>query len=143
MPFSLLLGGDKDWFEFTPDKSGIYAVRVVDKPAVYESLEIAWRYLSPDVAWKKALKQRRASGVRLPFNVNANRALWEFQATPVMAGGVLYATTSIGIAFAVDAATGTQLWVFDPRSYAKARHPLEFALTKHRGVAHWGRTAIS
>jgi quinoprotein glucose dehydrogenase len=132
--------GDWAWTAYAADAASTkYAPLDQIDAANFGQLEIAWRYVSPDVRWQKALKQRRASGAKLPFNINANRALWEFQATPVMAGGVLYGSTSVGIAFAVDAATGEERWVYDPQSYAKARHPLEFALTKHRGVAHWGR----
>ena len=43
-----------------------------------------------------------------------NSGIAAFEATPIMVHGVLYFTTSISQAVAVDAETGKQIWVFDP-----------------------------
>ncbi|MDH3207024.1 MAG: PQQ-binding-like beta-propeller repeat protein, partial [Gemmatimonadota bacterium] len=50
-------------------------------------------------------------------------------------GGVLYVRTSLSLVAAVDAATGEQLWAFDPRSYDAGR-PTNLGFNT-RGVAYW------
>ena len=61
----------------------------------------------------------------------------EFQATPVMVGGVLYLSTMYMRVVALAAETGEELWSFDPKAYEggpKGAPPTGF---KHRGVAWW------
>ncbi len=57
-------------------------------------LEIAWR-------WKSLPVQKGAADANL-------------QATPIMVDGVLYTTTGVHQVAAIDPATGTTRWVFDP-----------------------------
>ena len=58
-------------------------------------------------------------------------------ATPLMANGVLYLSTPLYQAAAIDARTGETLWVHDPRAYeAGTPPPLAW---RHRGVAYWER----
>jgi quinoprotein glucose dehydrogenase len=56
-----------------------------------------------------------------------------FQATPLMVGGVLYGTTGFSQAFALDATTGETLWVYNPRSYERPPN-LGFV---NRGLGYW------
>jgi quinoprotein glucose dehydrogenase len=58
-----------------------------------------------------------------------------FKATPIMVDGVLYIRTSLSLVAAIDAATGEQLWAFDPESYAVGR-PTNLGFNS-RGVAYW------
>jgi quinoprotein glucose dehydrogenase len=58
----------------------------------------------------------------------------QIQCNPVVVGGVLYATSAGLEAFALDAATGRELWRFDP-ARAGAR---QTALGVNRGVVVWG-----
>jgi quinoprotein glucose dehydrogenase len=62
-----------------------------------------------------------------PANVSRLRVAWiydtrdafpgsEMQANPIVLGGVLYATTPKMRVFALDAATGRELWTFDPNA---------------------------
>jgi quinohemoprotein ethanol dehydrogenase len=37
------------------------------------------------------------------------------EATPIVVGGVIYTTSSWSVVYAFDAASGTQLWTYDPR----------------------------
>jgi quinoprotein glucose dehydrogenase len=57
------------------------------------------------------------------------------KATPIMVDGVLYVRTSLSLVAAVDAATGRELWTFDPESYEAGR-PTNLGFNS-RGVAYW------
>ena len=56
-------------------------------------------------------------------------------ATPLMANGVLYVSTPLYQAVAIDARTGETLWVHDPRAYESGTPAI--AGWRHRGVAYW------
>ena len=56
-----------------------------------------------------------------------------FEATPVLAFGSLYLSTATGIAIALDPATGTQRWRYDPHIPRATR----YAEASSRGVAVW------
>jgi quinoprotein glucose dehydrogenase len=79
------------------------------------ALQVAWRWSSPD------------NGVTGPLNS-------VFESTPLLIDGVLYTSTSFSQVAAIDAATGTTLWVFDPESYRYGIPPNNGFL--HRGVAY-------
>jgi quinoprotein glucose dehydrogenase len=75
-----------------------------------------------------------------PANVKRLKVAWlfdtkdafagsEMQANPIVLDGVLYATTPKLQVFALDAATGKQLWRFDPQNGAPATSRI-----RHRGV---------
>ncbi len=56
-------------------------------------------------------------------------------ATPLMVGGVLYVSTPLYQAAAIDARTGRTRWVHDPKMYESGT-PVH-SLWGHRGVAYW------
>ena len=56
-------------------------------------------------------------------------------ATPLMVDGVLYLSTPLYRAVAIDARTGETLWVHDPRAYESGTPAV--AEWRHRGVAYW------
>ena len=56
-------------------------------------------------------------------------------ATPLMADGILYLSTPLYRAVAIDARAGETLWVYDPRAYESGT-PAEVPWS-HRGVAYW------
>ncbi|MCY4029106.1 MAG: hypothetical protein OXH75_22660, partial [Acidobacteria bacterium] len=56
-------------------------------------------------------------------------------ATPLMVDGVLYLSTPLYRAAAIDARTGETLWVHDPRAYESGNPAI--AQWRHRGVAYW------
>ena len=69
-----------------------------------------------------------------------NSGIAAFEATPVMVHGVLYFTTSISQAVAVDAETGKQIWVFDPDPKASGTR----RSNPSRGAAYWeGQSGVS
>ena len=83
-------------------------------------LDIVWR-------WEPNEKPLEAYGTRPSA----------FQATPVMVDNVLYLSTMYTRVAALDAETGAELWVFDPRAYEggpRGAGPRGF---KHRGIAYW------
>ena len=59
-----------------------------------------------------------------------------FENTPLMIDGVLYVSTSFHRVVALDAETGAQLWVFDPKTHEEGP-PLTGAALNSRGVAFW------
>jgi hypothetical protein len=59
-----------------------------------------------------------------------------FETTPIMVDDVLYASTSFHQVVALNAETGAQLWVFDPRTYEEGP-PLSNTGLNSRGVAFW------
>jgi quinoprotein glucose dehydrogenase len=60
-----------------------------------------------------------------------------FQATPILAGNVLYLSTMYTRVAALDAETGAEIWTFDPKAWEGG--PIGAGPTgfKHRGVAWW------
>jgi glucose dehydrogenase len=62
-----------------------------------------------------------------------------FEATPLMIGGVLYLSTPYNRVVALDAATGRELWSYDPKAYADGQVPNGTGFV-HRGVAAWRDT---
>jgi len=83
-------------------------------------LRIAWQWTSPDV---KLVKQ------------DPSLYSGKFEATPVMANGVLYISTSLNQVVAIDAATGHTIWVYDPASWRLKS--LTVPRSVHRGVTYW------
>jgi len=60
----------------------------------------------------------------------------QLQCSPIMVDGVLYGTTPRLRLFAVDAATGTQKWIFDPKGNANTSF-FGFIMNNNRGVTYW------
>jgi quinoprotein glucose dehydrogenase len=86
-------------------------------PANFADLEVAWRWESAD---------RRLGDV---YDTGT------YVATPLMVAGRVYAVTSHGQVAALDAGTGRQLWLYDPRSWAEE---MPTQLPRHtRGIEYW------
>ncbi|MEX1256848.1 MAG: pyrroloquinoline quinone-dependent dehydrogenase [Gemmatimonadota bacterium] len=105
-------GGDAGSTQFAP-LAEIHADNVRD-------VSVAWVWSSPDDALASA---------------NASLSAGAFKATPLMVDGVLYVRTSLSLVSAIDAATGEELWTFDPMSYEAGR-PTNLGYNT-RGVAVW------
>ncbi|QDV23150.1 pyrroloquinoline quinone-dependent dehydrogenase [Aureliella helgolandensis] len=82
-------------------------------------------------------------------NVNSLELAWEFktgelaegtarimECTPIVIDGVMYFTSGKLKVFALDAATGTELWKFDPFANGPTTYPLASGGV-NRGVAYW------
>jgi len=86
-------------------------------PDNFAQLEVAWRWESAD---------RRLGDVFETGN---------YVATPLMIGGKVFAGTSHGQIAALDAGTGKQIWLYDPRSWTKE---MPVSLPRHiRGIEYW------
>ncbi len=126
-----------EWRSWAGDPgSGWYTTLAGIDAGSFGDLEIAWRWKSPDLAWK-AETMRAARAGDPPFPGAMEVWIWEFQATPLMVGGTLYGITTVGQVFAVDAASGRTVWVHDPESYLSAKGDRDFRFPKHRGVTWW------
>lgn len=102
-------GGDKGYTKYSP-------LTQIDRNNV-GNLRIAWR--RPAVA-----DELRARHPDLRFRNN-------FRSTPVMVGGVLYASDGVGLVEAFDAATGRTIWVQElPGGQSVGGEP-------SRSVAYW------
>jgi quinoprotein glucose dehydrogenase len=80
------------------------------------SLKVAWTYHTGDVSDGKQFPVRSA-----------------FEATPLMVDGVLYFPTPFNRLIALEAETGKQLWIFDPKINRESGRNLFI----HRGAAYW------
>ena len=88
-------------------------------PANVRELELAWTWQTIDRAVPE--HDLRPGG---------------FQNTPLMIDGIVYVSTSFHRIVALDADTGAQLWVFDPKTYEEGP-PLIWTGLNSRGVAYW------
>ena len=115
---------------------------------------IEWRYVGADQAHTKYSIADEITAA----NVDQLEIAWQwepnempmpeigarpssFQATPIMLDNVLYVSTAYNRVAAIDAETGAELWVFDPKAYEReTRHGFI-----HRGIAYWrdGETRMS
>ena len=84
-----------------------------------DRLQIAWE-------WKPDEANQTQFGTR-PGN---------FQNTPLMIDNVLYVSTMYNRVAALDAETGAQLWIFDPKAYELGQPPNGTGFV-HRGIAAW------
>ena len=120
----------------------------------FGDLEVAWRWDSVDTHLSHVDELGRGSLVASDVVFDqlevAEPGLWvtrprtsRIAATPIMVDGVLYISTPLYQAAAIDARTGQTLWVHDPRTY-EAGTPAPAPWT-HRGVSYWannGRARI-
>ncbi len=83
-------------------------------------LQVAWRWPSPDNAITAA---RPAI---LPGT---------YEDTPIVANGVMYTITSLGLLAAIDPGTGASRWQYDPGTWQGGR-PTNLGFV-HRGLAYW------
>lgn len=86
-----------------------------------QTLQVAWTWNSPDDALVGGTTRERPG---------------YFKPTPIMIDGMLYTSTPFSEVAAIDAASGTTLWTFDPRAYTVGRRPANSGW-QHRGVAYW------
>ena len=110
-----------EWWAYGSDKASTKYIPLdqINKDNV-KDLRIAWRWDSPDNAL-----------------VESNPDLWTMvnESTPLMIGGVVYTSTSLNLAAAINAVTGETIWVYDPKTYGDGT-PANTGFV-HRGVSYW------
>lgn len=107
---------DEDWPVYLGDKAASHysGLTQINKQNVGE-LQVAWTYSTGD----------------LP---EGDRS--QIQCNPIVVDGVLYGTSPRLKLFALDAATGTEKWTFDPFSVSEASEVAIWAGV-NRGVVYW------
>jgi quinoprotein glucose dehydrogenase len=108
-------GGDAGGLKYSPLTS-------IDKSNV-SRLTVAW-------TWKTGEQAVTPEGATVPARPG------QFQVTPLAIGDTLFLSTPFNRVVALDAATGRELWAYDPRAY-DAGQPSNGTGFVHRGVATW------
>ncbi|MFQ5678976.1 MAG: PQQ-binding-like beta-propeller repeat protein [Gemmatimonadota bacterium] len=110
-----------DWSSYAADKASTKYTPLDGITAEnFGDLEIAWEWETADQ----------------PI-LDADTTLWtgRYEATPLAIDGILYTTTSLSQAVAIDGATGETLWSYDPGSW-RAGLPPNVGFV-HRGLTFW------
>ena len=138
-----------EWRHYGGDlKSSKYSPLEQINSENFGQLQIAWRWRSVDqwisksVAggewWAKsdAVFEDLQDDDAKRWRGGLAPRLGGLKATPIMVDGILYLTTALYQAAAVDAKTGETLWVYNPKSYESGT-PTMSIFWNHRGVEYW------
>ena len=111
----VLAGPHDEWTHYGGSQHGLqYSSLSQITPDNVDQLEVAWLFRTGELG----------QGHREPF---------AFQANPILVEGRLYLPTGSAIVFALDPATGEQIWRFD----AEIDRSLHHAEIANRGVTSW------
>lgn len=114
-------GDSADWPSYLGDdaRSHYSSLTQINRENV-QRLEVAWTY---------SAGEKREGGRS------------QMQCNPLVIDGVLYGTTPFVNLIALDAASGRELWRFDPEAEASARQgqPARLARGVNRGVSYWAK----
>ena len=126
-------GGDTGSTKYSP-------LDQIDKDNVAD-LQVAWRWRSVDGQFDLDRLTQEYPNLQVPNDVDTVQ-ISGLKAAPLMVDGVLYISTPLSQAAAIDATTGETLWTYDPRSYASGI-PIMMLGFSNRGLAYWsdGREA--
>ena len=91
-----------------------------------QRLQVAWTWESVDQEIRNSNAVIRERG---------SFRSYAYEVTPLMVGGVIYTTTSLGQIAAIDPTSGETLWSFDPVLYVDGRPAVHGFMT--RGLAYW------
>jgi len=108
-------GGDAGGLKYSP-------LTTIDRSDV-SRLTVAW-------TWKTGEQPVTPPGATIPARPG------QFQVTPLAIGDTLFLSTPFNRVVALDAATGRELWAYDPHAY-DAGQPSNGTGFVHRGVATW------
>lgn len=110
-----------DWSVYGSDKASTKFTRLngITKEN-FTKLAVAWEWATADQ----------------PI-LDADTTMWtgRYEATPLAIDGILYTTTSLSQAVAIDGATGKTLWTYDPGTW-RAGTPTNVGFV-HRGLTYW------
>src|SRR4051812_42177996 len=108
---------DGDWRSYGRDPGGArYSPLTQINRESVARLGVAWRFSTGEAAPQYATGRRTS-----------------FEATPLVISGRMYLSTPLGRVFALDAATGRELWRFN----ASVVRVAEFGDWTSRGVSYW------
>lgn len=116
-----LTAAAEEWRHYGGDLAGTRFVRDSRiSPDNIDSLQVAWQFRTGDATDGSRYSGRRST----------------FKATPILIDGKLLFSTGFNRVFAIDAASGDELWVFDPE--------VDFSITysemfTSRGISAWQR----
>ncbi len=123
MPAMPLAAQGADWPAYGRDLAGTrYLPSSVITPANVTTLQPAWSY--------------RTGETGESFNTDKPAS---FEATPIVVDGIMYIGTPLGRVIALDAVTGAERWVYDPR----IARDIEYGDFANRGVSTWLDSAAS
>lgn len=110
-----------DWPEYNSDKAASrYLGGGKVTPESVKSMKIAWRFSMPDN--------------QIPVD-NPELRTWVNETTPIAVDGIVYTSSPMTMASAIDGATGKTLWTYDPKAYTEGTPPnLGFI---SRGITYW------
>jgi len=113
-----------EWPVYGGDAGGLKysALTTIDRSNV-SRLTVAWM-------WKTGEQPITPPGASIPARPG------QFQVTPLAIGDTLFLSTPFNRVVALDAASGRELWSYDPRAY-DAGQPSNGTGFVHRGVATW------
>jgi len=110
--------GEAEWRHYAGDRtSNKYSPASQIDASNVASLEVAWRWTTPDGR----------------VDTDAPRA--GLKGTPLVANGVLYAVSSLNLVSAIEPTTGEELWTYDPKAYELHR-PTHGGFAQ-RGIEYW------
>ena len=110
---------DKQWPAYGHDAGGMrYSSSTQINYQNVEKLAVAWTFHSGELATYAGTKTLSKAA---------------FEATPIMVGGILYFSTPSCRVFAIDAAKGSEKWVYDPRVNLHK----DYSEITSRGVSTW------
>jgi len=114
----------------------------------FNRLQVAWVCDSPDQLisktesggeWRgdpRAIAAALAAETPNLYRRAGEPRVASLKATPLMAEGLIFISTPLYQAAAIDAKTGRTVWIFDPKSYA-AGTPTNSLMWNARGCAYW------
>ena len=116
-----------DWISYGGDSghSKYSALDQINAENV-QRLQVAWTWESVDQEIRNSNAVIRERG---------SFRSYAYEVTPLMVGGVIYTTTSLGQIAAIDPTSGETLWSFDPVLYVDGRPAVHGFMT--RGLAYW------
>ena len=115
-----LTAADGEWLHRGADHSSSkYSSLDQINAANFHQLEVAWRWVSAD-------HRLRDQSVYYTG---------DYRATPLKIGDRVYTATSHGQVVALNAATGAELWIYDPQSYMAGIPNMQPLQT--RGIEYW------
>ncbi len=113
-----------DWRYYAADAASTkYSPLAQIDPSNVGQLAVAWRWKSIDY------EVARANGPLRTTNM--------FETTPIAIDGVLYVGTGLGVAAAIDGATGQTLWTWSPFEQSKNRDRGAGGISINRGLGSW------